>query len=87
MIFLGLDQRSNNKETSSSDSVFSYKNHYKGAPFFAVDVTPKGSTADQAKELIKDVEGRSLTFQEGRQVMSLPADEGIVSRVSYFLWS
>jgi len=79
MIFLGLHQQSNTKETSGSSDVFSYKDLYKGAPFFAVDVTPKGSTADQAKDLIKDVEGRGLTFQEGRQVMSLPADEGMLS--------
>jgi len=76
MIFLGLDERANLKETQESSNTFKYKDLYRGAPFFAVDVTPKGSTAEQAKELIKDVEGRQLKFQEGRQIMSLPADEG-----------
>lgn len=76
MIFLGLDERGNVKETRESSNTFSYKDLYRGAPFFAVDVTPKGSVAEQAKALIKEVEGRKLKFQEGRQVMSLPADEG-----------
>lgn len=68
IVFLGLDER---KEG------FEYKGHYKGQPWFAVDVTPKQSVTEAAEQLIKDVEGRGLQFSKGRMHMSLPAQEGL----------
>ena len=70
MIFLGIDERNKNGLV--------YKENYKGAPFFAVDVTPKGSYADIAKKVISDLESRGYSFAQGR-VMDVEASEGIAS--------
>jgi NAD+ diphosphatase len=67
IVFLGLDER---KEG------FQYKEHYKGQPYFAVDVTPKESVAAAAEALIKDVEAKGLSFSKERMHLSLPAQEG-----------
>ena len=68
LVFLGLDER---KEG------FVYKDHYKGQPYFALDVTPKKSVTEAAEKLIKDVEGKGLSFSKGRMHLSLVAQEGI----------
>ena len=67
LIFLGIDER--NKEGVQ------WK-RYTGAPYFALDVTPKGSTANEAEGVIAEMERRGLKFLEGRTHMSLPAPEG-----------
>ena len=67
LLFLGLDER--------KQDGFGWKDLYKGTPFFALDVTPKGSIAEKAQALVKSVESRGLTFIEGRTHMSLPAAE------------
>jgi NAD+ diphosphatase len=67
IIFLGLDER---KEG------FVYREHYKGQPWFAVDVTPRESVKDKAEELVKKMEGEGLEFSKGRMHLSLPAEEG-----------
>lgn len=68
LIFLGLDDR--DKES------FEYKNHYKGAPFFALDITPKEPIASAAESLISRMESNGLSFSKGRMHLSLPAHEG-----------
>lgn len=68
IIFLGLDER---------DLGFAYKEHYKGQPWFAVDVTPRESVAEAAEKLIEKVKSEGLDFSKGRMHMSLPAQEGI----------
>ncbi|KAF2111217.1 NUDIX hydrolase domain-like protein [Lophiotrema nucula] len=67
LIFLGLDERIKDG--------FKYKEHYKGQPYFALDVTPQKSVTEAAETLIKDVEGKGLSFSKGRMHMSLPATE------------
>jgi NAD+ diphosphatase len=69
IIFLGLDERKGKEG-------FVYKEHYKGQPYFALDVTPKESVTEAAETLIRDVEGRGLTFSKGRIHMSLEAQDG-----------
>jgi NAD+ diphosphatase len=69
IIFLGLDER---KEG------FVYKEHYKGQPHFALDVTPKESVTEAAEKLIKEMEGRGLSFSKGRMNLSLPAQEAAI---------
>ncbi|ORY19279.1 hypothetical protein BCR34DRAFT_209489 [Clohesyomyces aquaticus] len=69
VIFLGLDE---------SKEGLVYKEWYKGQPYFAVDVTPKDNVAKAAEELIKDVEGRGLSFSKGRMHLSLPAQEAAI---------
>ncbi|KAL9063529.1 MAG: hypothetical protein Q9157_008193, partial [Trypethelium eluteriae] len=77
MIFLGLDERNSNG--------LIYKEQYKGAPFFAVDVTPRGSYVDIAKKLITDLESRGYSFAQGR-VMDIEASEGMRSRVCSYIF-
>lgn len=74
IIFLGLDER---KEG------FKYKEHYKGQPWFAVDVTPQESVKEKAEELIKKFGEQGLEFSKGRMHMSLPAEEGAQSPYSH----
>lgn len=69
LLFLGLDEQ--NKD-SFQWSI------YRGSPFFAVDVTPKGSIEDTAKKLIGQMEARGLQFVQGRLHMTLPASEAAI---------
>lgn len=72
MVFLGLDERRED---------FTYKDQYKGAPFFAVDVTPKHESIKEAAEaLIKTFEERGLQFSKSRLHLALPPEEGLSSR-------
>lgn len=68
IIFLGVDER---KEG------FKYKEHYKGQPWFAVDVTPQESVKEKAEELIEKMKAQGLDFSKGRMQLSLPAQEGM----------
>ncbi|KAF2021117.1 hypothetical protein BU24DRAFT_416781 [Aaosphaeria arxii CBS 175.79] len=69
IVFLGLDERVEG---------FVYKDHYKGQPYFAVDVTPKASVTEAAEALIKNLEGQGLAFSKGRMHLSLPAQEAAI---------
>lgn len=60
IIFLGLDER---KEG------FVYKEHYKGQPWFAVDVTPTGSVTEEAEKLVEKVKGEGLDFSNRTHVL------------------
>lgn len=73
MVFLGLDAR-------TADGLV-WKEVYKGAPMWAVDVTPKGSTEKQATNLIKELESRGMSFFEGRMILSFPAPDGKATAV------
>lgn len=79
IIFLGLDERGLNekKNWKNGKEGFVYKEHYKGQPWFAVDVTPKESVTEAAEKLIKECEGKGLTFSKGRMNLALPAQEGV----------
>ncbi|KAI9880936.1 MAG: NADH pyrophosphatase [Pleopsidium flavum] len=69
LVFLGLDEK--NKQGLEW-------NIYKGAPYFALDVTPKGSIETAANSVIKELQSKGLNFVEGRMHMSLPAAEAAV---------
>ncbi|KAJ4411601.1 NADH pyrophosphatase [Didymella pomorum] len=69
IVFLGLDER---KEG------FVYKEHYKGQPWFAVDVTPKESVKEEAEKLIGKLQERGLEFSKGRMHLSLVAEEAAI---------
>ena len=75
MIFLGIDER--DKEGLEYQS----KNKYTGAPYFAVDVTPKKSVKEECEKLIKELEGKGMTFAQGR-VMDIDASHG---KIEHFL--
>ena len=70
LLFLGLDE--------DKRSGFEWKSIYYGSPYFALDVTPKGSVSSAAEKLIETVKSRSLQFVEGRMHMSLPAPQAAI---------
>ena len=69
LLFLGLDERNQDGFQWSI---------YRGSPYFALDVTPKGSTTDAAKRLIEQMEAKGLQFVQGRMHMTLPALEAAI---------
>lgn len=69
IIFLGIDE----KRTDGFE--YTGKNTYKGAAYFALDVTPRGTTTEAAKSLIKKMEEKGLSFATGR-MMELEASDG-----------
>ncbi|CAI7652591.1 unnamed protein product [Penicillium bialowiezense] len=72
LIFLGLDE--GRKEGGLAFKV------YQGTPYFAVDVTPRGSEQQQAaaKEVIGAVEAKGLSFFQARVHMTFSADEAAI---------
>ncbi|KAI5286703.1 NADH pyrophosphatase [Ascosphaera aggregata] len=54
VVFLGVDE-------SRTEDGLSYK-IYKGAPYFAVDVTPKGTIASQAQTVVHNMLAKGLYF-------------------------
>ncbi|MCJ1475752.1 NADH pyrophosphatase [Lambiella insularis] len=69
LLFLGLDE---SKKTGFEWTI------YQGSPFFAVDVTPKGSKEEVAKTLIQEKESQDLKFLRDRIHMALPALEAAI---------
>lgn len=76
MIFLGID------EGDKEGLDYQGKNKYIGAPYFAVDVSPKGSVKlkSACEELIKKVEKDGVCFGKGR-IMELEASDGMLKTV------
>ncbi|KAJ5280312.1 hypothetical protein N7478_005684 [Penicillium angulare] len=72
LIFLGLDE-------SRKENSLSYK-IYSGIPFFAVDVTPKGSEVQQTacKDIISAMEEKGLSFFQTRVVTTFTSDEAAI---------
>lgn len=74
MIFLGLDEK---KKTG-----FEYTHKgttIGGAPYFALDITPRGSVSDVCEKLIEGLKSKGLSFTPGRG-MDLVATDGELSR-------
>lgn len=69
LVLLGLDTRQKNGLTYRT---------YSGAPYFALDVTPKGSIREQAEQVIASVESKGLRFFQGRSHMKFSEEEGLI---------
>ncbi|KAI1854906.1 hypothetical protein JX266_001024 [Neoarthrinium moseri] len=67
ILFLGIDEK--------KKSGFEYKD-YRGAPYFAVDVTPKGSITEVAKGVIETAKAKGVSFLPGTRHITLNAPEG-----------
>lgn len=67
VLFLGLDEK---KKEGFEFGI------YRGRPFFAVDVTPRGTVEKQANGVIEEVTKNGDAFVEGRMHMTLNAPEG-----------
>ena len=72
MIFLGIDER------SEGGLEYQGKNRYKGAPYFAVDVTPRYGVKEACEKLIREKEEQGLGFAQGR-VMDIDASHGKIA--------
>ncbi|KAI1094434.1 NUDIX hydrolase domain-like protein [Rostrohypoxylon terebratum] len=68
ILFLGIDE----KKTG-----FEYR-EYKGNPYFAVDVTPKGTITEKATSIIDIVKTNGVSFIDGRRLLSLNAPEAAI---------
>ena len=67
VLFLGLDER---HKAGFEHGI------YTGTPFFAVDITPRGSVEKEANSVIEAMKARGHTFLQGRTAMNLNAPEG-----------
>lgn len=74
LIFLGLGGH----RSHSDPEGLVYKEIYKGAPYFALDVTPQKELASAAEKLIAAFESRGLKFAQGRLNLSLKAAEAAI---------
>ena len=73
VLFLGLDE----KDKDAADAFDYHSGEYRGTPYFAVDVTPRGDSAETAKTIIEHIKEKGLTFLAGvRHVTTLNAPEG-----------
>ncbi|KAI0480147.1 NUDIX hydrolase domain-like protein [Xylariaceae sp. FL0804] len=93
VLFLGLDERDaggsargggegGKGEGEGEGEGFAYRD-YRGSPYFAVDVTPRGSVADAARGVIAAVtaEGTGMSFLPGgprARIMTLNAPEAAI---------
>ncbi len=76
VLFLGVDDKSRLPPVGDASTPFTYKN-YTGSPYFAVDVTPKGSTSEASLALIESMKAKGYTFHDSTpRFMSLVAGEG-----------
>ncbi|TPX15529.1 uncharacterized protein E0L32_004227 [Thyridium curvatum] len=71
ILLLGIDEH---HKLAASDDAFHYK-EWKGSPYFAVDVTPKGKLADKANQVIEAAKAKGLTFYTDARSMGLVAPE------------
>lgn len=78
MIFLGIDEKDKNGLT------YQGKNQYTGAPYFALDVTPKNQVKEQCEKLIADQKAKGFEFGKGR-IMDVEASDGEFSRSITFM--
>ena len=69
ILFLGLHEE-------HKAGGFEYRG-YQGSPFFAVDVTPKGSITEAAKSVVESVKAKGLSFLPGSRHITLNAPEGM----------
>ncbi|CRG87395.1 hypothetical protein PISL3812_04412 [Talaromyces islandicus] len=75
LVFLGIDETSD----ASGDDLMQWK-IYKGRPFFALDVSEKGSDEQKAtsRTLLDELKAKGVTPYLSRTHMTLPPDEGAI---------
>ena len=74
LVFLGLD------ESRPEEDGLRFR-EYKGAPYFALDVTPKGPFEGVCRGIVEEMEARGLRFHQARVITEVSPDEGM--RVLY----
>ncbi len=83
VLFLGIEDeekmkkdRERDRDLDQAAPGFEYRG-YRGSPYFAVDVTPKGPTAGAARGVVESVKARGLSFLPGTRHITLNAPEGM----------
>ncbi|APA13632.1 hypothetical protein SS1G_07708 [Sclerotinia sclerotiorum 1980 UF-70] len=69
VLFLGLDEK---KKEGFSHGIYS------GVPYFAIDVTPKGTYETEANSVVEAMKEKGLQFHSGRLVMTLDAEDAAI---------
>lgn len=69
LVFLGIDE-------SREDDGMSFS-EYKGAPHFALDVTPKGPYEKECRGIVETMEAQGLEFHQARVITAVSPDEGM----------
>jgi NAD+ diphosphatase len=82
ILFLGIDDKNLLPNHENAGAALEYKS-YKGSPFFAVDVTPRGSVTEAANALVSSLKAKGLSFTESARQMSLTAPEGKLKTVGF----
>lgn len=75
VLFLGMEE--------DDKAAFEYK-QYRGQPWFAVDVTPKGTYKEAAQAVVDKVESSGLEFMKNPRSMALKATDGKFPRPGNF---
>lgn len=84
VLFLGIDEKNKFAEPTdaaaapTAEAPFSF-NSFSGSPYFAVDITPRGGTAEKASALIEASKAKGFSFFANPRSMSLSAEEGKLS--------
>lgn len=73
ILLLGIDEA--NKLQAPASDIFQYK-EYRGRPYFAVDVTPRGSFTETAKTIAESVTEKGMSFYQNQRQMGLSPEEG-----------
>lgn len=94
ILFLGVDERDrllpnanvNGSGSGSDASTFQYK-EYKGSPYFAVDITPRGTLTEVANGIITTLEAKGLSFHDSssRHMGLRPAEAAIYGQARALL--
>lgn len=82
ILLLGLDE-ANRLQAPTTEEHFTYK-EWKGRPYFAVDVSPRGKLAEGANTLIDAVKTRGFSFFQNQRHMGLAYGEGELTEMA--LW-
>lgn len=72
LLFLGLDERFKEEQGAFKHELYS------GRPYFALDVTPKGSIKETAEKVVEAQKGKKLEFIASRVNMSLEAPDAAI---------
>lgn len=80
ILLLGLDE-ANRLQAPTTGEGFSYK-EWKGRPYFAVDVSPRGKLAEGANKVVDVIKARKFSFFQNQRHMGLAYGEGEPSKMA-----
>jgi NAD+ diphosphatase len=76
ILFLGVDDRNLLPSNGTEKGTFKFKD-YHGSPYFAVDITPRGTLTEVGNKVIAALETKGLKFRDNSpRRMDLPAPQG-----------